>query len=106
MVWMLTAAPTFAVIAAMAPPAGAQYDAATRTFSLPGSLVPMVLILAIFLVRYWVNVEIAIQPQLKADGQYTLIVGALYGFLSGIFAGRAGRLVKLVLRGSSTPLAA
>ncbi len=106
LMWMVIAATTFALIASMSPPAGAQYDGATRTYSLPGSWVPMALILGIFLVRYWVNVEIAIQPQLKGDGQYTLVVGALYGFLSGIFAGRAARLVKLAVRGSSTPVIA
>ena len=38
------------------------------------------------------------QPQLARDGQYTLVVGTLYGAFSGIFAGRAARLWRLVLR--------
>ena len=75
----------------MQPPAGATYDPATRTFFLRGSWIPMALILGIFLTKYVVGVDVAMNPGLARDGQYTLIVGALYGVFSGIFAGRAAR---------------
>jgi hypothetical protein len=93
--WAAVAALTIAAAAMMAPPAGASYDASAQTFALRGSWAPLAMILGIFLTRYWVNVEIAIQPALARDGTYALAVGALYGFFSGLFAGRALRLAKL-----------
>jgi hypothetical protein len=97
--WMLVAATAFAVIGMREPPAGANYDTASRTFALPGSWVPMLLIVGIFLTKYMVGVDMAMQPGLARDGQYTLIVGALYGLFSGVFAGRALRLLRLATEG-------
>jgi hypothetical protein len=98
LVWMLMAATTLALVATMSPPSGAEYDAGTRIFALPGSWVPLVLILGIFFTKYVVGVDLAMQPDLARDGQYTLIVGALYGLFSGVFAGRAARLLRLAAR--------
>jgi len=93
--WMFAAAVTLAMIAPMASVRGTGYDAASRSFTLPGSWVPMLLILGIFLTKYVVGVELALQPSLARDGQYTLVVGSLYGLFSGIFTGRAARLWRL-----------
>jgi len=93
--WMLVASVLFAAIGMTAAPKGTQYDAAERTFFLPGSWVPLALIVAIFLTRYVVNVDIAMQPSLKTDGTYTVIVAGLYGMSTGIFVGRAARLWRL-----------
>jgi uncharacterized membrane protein len=79
-------------------PAGTRYDAATRRFDLPGSWVPLVLFLAIFATRYAVSVSFAMHPGLKADAGFALAVAALYGVFTGLFAGRAARLVRLALR--------
>jgi hypothetical protein len=94
--WIAMAALLFALIAP-GRPAGS-YDAQTRMFSLPGTLVPLALILAIFLTKYAVGVELAMQPHLVRDSTFTLSVAALYGAFSGIFAGRAARLLRLALR--------
>ncbi|MCD6076671.1 MAG: hypothetical protein K0R89_609 [Ramlibacter sp.] len=83
----------------------AQYDPATRSYALRGSVVPLLLILAIFLVKYVVGVELAIAPRLVHDAPYVLTVGGLYGAFSGIFIGRAARLWRLALR-SPVPAAA
>jgi hypothetical protein len=99
LMWMLVAAVTFAAIGMMEPPKGSSYDAGARTFRLPGSWVPMLLIAGIFLTKYVVGVDLAMQPGLARDGQYTLVVGALYGLFSGVFAGRALRLVRLAFEG-------
>jgi|GEM_PF-83585 uncharacterized membrane protein len=94
--WLLTAAVAFAAVASMAAPRGASFDAWTRHFALPGSWVPMALIVGIFLTKYVVGVDLAMQPTLTRDGQYMLVVAALYGAFSGIFLGRAARLWRLV----------
>ncbi|HEX9719777.1 MAG TPA: DUF6622 family protein [Ramlibacter sp.] len=103
--WFAAAALSLAATASMAPPAGARYDAVSRMFSLPGSWVPMLLILGIFLTKYIVGVELAMQPALAHDGQYSLVVSAIYGLFSGIFTGRAVRLWRLASRPASAATA-
>lgn len=96
--WALGALLMIGLLAPRAPQAGAAYDSATRSFQVPGSLVPLVLILGIFLTKYIVGVELAMQPALAQDGSYGVAVGGLYGVFSGAFAGRAARLWRLALQ--------
>ena len=60
--WLVAAAAALAAVAPFAPPAGTRYDPATRRFHLPGSWVPMLLILGVFLTKNVVGVELAIAP--------------------------------------------
>jgi hypothetical protein len=96
--WLVATMFVLAMVAPMAAPRGAAYDSASLTFRLPGSWVPLALIVAIFLVKYVVGVDLAMQPALARDGEYTLIVGALYGVFSGVFIGRSARLWRLAYR--------
>jgi hypothetical protein len=79
-------------------PQQARYDAATRTYAIAGSVVPLLLIAGIFSVKYVVGVELAMAPRLMRDPQYALTVAGLYGAFTGIFIGRAARLWRLALR--------
>lgn len=101
--WLACAVVMASLIARAAPPAGTSHDAQRRIFSIPGSWLPLSLILGIFLTKYTVGVDLTMQPGLARDGSYTLAVGALYGLFSGIFAGRTIRLWRLALRRSATP---
>lgn len=96
--WAAGAALMVGLIGPRAAAPGASYDAGTRSFNVPGSWLPLALILGIFLTKYGVGVELAMQPALAHDGQYSLIVGGLYGLFSGTFAGRAARMWRLALR--------
>ncbi len=96
--WLATAVLLVLLVNQLALPAGARYDSATRQFQLPGSWVPMVLIMAIFLTKYAVGVSLVLHPELKVHANFSLAIGTLYGVFSGIFAGRAIRLIRLVLR--------
>ena len=98
--WVASAAVMIGLIGTMQPPKGAAYDARTRSFAVQGSLVPMLLILGIFLTKYVVGVETSMNPGLARDGEYTLVVGALYGMFTGVFAGRAIPLLRLAYRPS------
>ena len=80
----------------LAPPAGARFDAATRRVHLPGSWVPLLLILMVFLMKYGIGVQLAIEPALAQSSGFALAVTALYGLLSGLFAARALRVLRLV----------
>ncbi|MBG9387732.1 DUF6622 family protein [Caenimonas aquaedulcis] len=102
--WIVTAAIVGAVVSLG--DSGARYDAATRSYALPGSVVPLLLIAGIFLTKYWVGVELAMQPQLVRDASFALPVATLYGVFNGLFAGRAARLWKLAHRASPMTAAA
>ena len=93
--WMLVAAVAFAAIGMTNAPKGTAYDPVRRTYFLPGSVVPLAMIVGIFVTRYVVNVDIAIHPGLTRDGQYTIAVAAVYGLFTGAFLGRATRLWRM-----------
>ena len=86
-----------------APPAGAFYDAANQRFHLPGSAWPMLLIVGIFLVKWAVGVELALQPPLAHDSHFALQMALVYGVFNGVFAARTGRLLRLARTGTPTP---
>lgn len=100
--WLLAAALACAASLALrgAPAAGARYDAQARRFHLPGSPVPLLLILALFMTKYAVGVELALQPALAQDGAFALRIAALYGVFNGLVLARAARLWRLAQRTS------
>ncbi len=55
----------------------------------------MLLILAIFPMKYAIGVQLAMAPELAANAQFALVVTALYGALSGLTASRALRVLRL-----------
>ena len=64
-------------------------------YALPGSVVPLLLIMGIFLTKYAVGVATAMQPALRAEVAFAMPVAVLYGVFSGLFAGRTLGLVGL-----------
>ena len=96
--WLATALVLVLAVSQLPVPAGARYDSASRQFQLPGSWLPMALIMGIFLTKYAVGVSLAMHPELKFQVNFSLVIAMLYGFFSGVFAGRAIRLLRLALR--------
>lgn len=96
--WLAAAAAALAVVLMAPARTRASYDPASRSYRLPGSFLPLLLVVGIFLVKYVVGVELAMAPRLVQDTQYALTVAGLYGAFSGIFAGRALRLWRLAFR--------
>lgn len=95
--WLLSAAVLFALLARRAAPAGTRYDATSRRFTVPGSAVPLALMMGIFFTKYAVGVTLALQPAVAQDLAFALAVSALYGAFSGVFAARAARLWRLAM---------
>ena len=93
--WLIATTLLMLVVTQMPVPTGTHYDSARRQFQLPGSWVPMALIVGIFLTKYAVGVSLVMHPELKANANFSLAIGTLYGVYSGIFAGRAVRLIRL-----------
>jgi hypothetical protein len=83
-----------AAIAAMDFPKGASYSAETHAFLVPGSWLPLALMMAIFFERYAVAVAVARNGALGETMGFAAAVGVAYGLPSGIFAGRAWNILR------------
>jgi uncharacterized protein DUF6622 len=77
------------------------YDAAAARFSLPGSIGPLALMMAIFTTRYVVTVALTIAPALTGSPLFALTVCLVYGGLSGAFLARALRILGAATRSHS-----
>jgi hypothetical protein len=76
-------------------PRGARWDAGSASFHVPGSWLPLALILALFMLKYTVGVALALQPGLGRELGFDASVGAAYGLFSGLFLARAASLWQL-----------
>lgn len=74
---------------------GTRYLHEARVFELPGSWVPLALMVGIFLVKYAAGVMTAMHLPIVHAALFGPALGLLYGAFSGMFLGRAGRLVAL-----------
>jgi hypothetical protein len=86
-----------AAVLARPVPEGTSYEPSTRRFALPGSALPLALMMGIFFAKYAVGVSLAMAPELAISAGYATLVGAVSGALSGVFLGRAARLWRLAL---------
>jgi hypothetical protein len=97
LVWLSACALALTLVLQQALPEATRYDPATRRFTLPGSWLPLLLMLGIFMTKYLVGTVSAMQPALAHDAGFSLVFGALYGAFAGIFLARAARLWRLAL---------
>jgi len=104
--WAAAAVAMLALVLQYPLPATTRYDAAQRQFHLPGSPVPLVLMMGIFLTKYVVGAALAMHPELRQQAVFGLVVPVLYGAFSGVFAARAVRLWKLAIRTDTLAVAA
>ena len=76
-------------------PAAARWLADEQKLFLPGSWLPLVLIVAIFSLRYAAGVGLALNPTWRALALVQWPLALLLGALSGFFLGRALGLMRL-----------
>jgi uncharacterized membrane protein len=100
--WLAAALAAFVPVVRLPAPAGTRFDAASNSFTLPGSWIPMLLIVGVFVLRYATNVALAIQPALGADTAFATGIAAVSGLFTGAFGGRAARLWQLAQRRHAT----
>jgi hypothetical protein len=98
LIWLGTMALMATAVMQRPLPDACRYNPATRRFTLPGSWVPLLLILGLFLTKYVVGAITAMQPALVVDVSFSLGFSALYGAFSGVFLARAGRLWRLAMQ--------
>ena len=95
LVWLAALGAGAALLAGRPARAGAVWLPAEGRLQLPGSWMPMLLILGIFSLRYATNVGMAMNPGWRSAPWVLLPLALLYGGLSGLFLGRALALLKL-----------
>lgn len=93
--WLAGFALVWLLLRRLGAPSGARFDPNSARFHLPGSPWPLLLILAIFLLKYAVGIELALQPQAASHLDFVLGVAGAYGVLSSFFASRAVALWRL-----------
>jgi len=98
LVWLAAFAAGVGLGLRLPAPRGTEWLADLQRLRLPGSWWPMVIIVAIFSLRYTVSVAQAVHPAWRTDLQVLAGVAVLYGLLGGTFMGRALGLRRLTGR--------
>ena len=78
---------------------------ADGSFTVGGSIAPLLLFVGVFMVRYGVSVALAIQPSLGHDPAAAAAAALAYGFTTGLLAARS-RKIWATRRDRGTLLAA
>lgn len=73
----------------LAMPRGVSYSIETKLFSVPGSWLPLALMMAIFFTKYAVAVILARQLPLAGEVAFIGSISLCYGLFSGLFLARA-----------------
>jgi hypothetical protein len=84
---------------------GAKWSASTDRLHVPGSWLPLLVILGSFVIKYVAGAGLAIQPGLAVDAAFAGACSLGFGSFSGLFLGRSLALRSLASRPSTQPLA-
>ncbi len=76
-----------------------RYDATAKTYFVPGSWIPLAVIMAIFFAKYVYAVMNALNAAVISATAFVIGLSAVYGVLSGYFAARALNLIRLAEMG-------
>jgi hypothetical protein len=74
---------------------GASWSPTTGHFRIPGSWLPLVLILSLFVLKYVAGILLAMRPSWAGDTSVVIPLGLVYGAFAGLFFGRARSLLAL-----------
>ena len=77
------------------PRIAATWQAHGDTLRVAGSWLPLVLILALFSIKYAAGVSLSVQPRLAADSGFVVAFSFAYGLFSGLFATRGLQLWQI-----------
>ena len=90
--WAAGTAAALLLNRALKQPAGARWSEATGAFHVPGSWVPLALMMAVFFARYALAVSLVMTPWLVHSVGFAIAASFGFGLLSGIFLARALRV--------------
>jgi hypothetical protein len=95
-VWVATLALTTAVAARNFPiPSGSRFDPNTHRLHLPGSVIPLLSMMTIFLINYVINVLFVMFPEMARRDGVRWGVAIVLAAITGAYLGRAIRLLRL-----------
>ena len=94
--WLAGAAVSVAGARACGAWSGAAWSQRDARFNVPGSWLPMALILTLFAIKYGVGVSLALHPGLKDEALFASAACLAYGVFSGLFLARAINFWTLV----------
>lgn len=77
---------------------GAFWSASRGVLHVPGSWLPLVLIVSLFVVKYGAGVSLSLVPALASDASFAGLCGLAYGTFSGLFLARSLSLRSLATR--------
>jgi hypothetical protein len=100
--WAAGAGLALAVNAAAGLPRGATWSPSARRVLVPGSSVPLLLLLGIFLVRYALGAASARAPGVLQRPEVPSLAGLALGLLGGLFLARAVRVLLVAHRAAGT----
>nr|WP_122155903.1 DUF6622 family protein [Paraburkholderia sp.] len=87
--WVTGLAVTLALSQGMRVWSGIRWLDAERSVLMPGSWLPLALLLGLFLFKYSIGFTLATNPALAADAGVAGFAGLVYGAFSGVFLARA-----------------
>ena len=87
--WATGTAAALLLNRALKQPAGAHWSDASGSFHVPGSWVPLALMMAMFFARYALAVSLVMTPALVHSAGFAAAASFGFGLLSGIFLARA-----------------
>ncbi|MBV8635678.1 MAG: hypothetical protein JO002_14385 [Burkholderiaceae bacterium] len=94
--WWLGAALATALASRRLPFArGVAYLPEQRRFLIPGSWLPLALMMGIFFTKYGVGIMLAQHGDLRTMDSFVVVVSLVYGMWSGIFFGRAAQIAAV-----------
>jgi hypothetical protein len=100
--WATGVAAALALTIALEVWRGVTWSARDERLVVPGSWVPMLLIVARFSVKFGVGASLALGPSLAGDPGFAAAVGLTYGGFSGVFLGRGLVMWQVARQGLQT----
>jgi hypothetical protein len=74
---------------------GVSFATETQSFSVPGSWLPLALMMAIFFTKYAVGVILARKLPIAGELPFIGSISLIYGLLSGVFLARAVSILRM-----------
>lgn len=94
--WACAWVAVVAIAMLRAPSRRVAYDASTKQFTVPGSWLPLALMMGIFFFKYAVAVVHAMTPGILETTTAVALVAGTYGLFSGLFMARALRVLGVM----------
>jgi len=76
---------------------GATWSSSTATLRVPGSWLPLSLMMGLFGIKYFAGISLAMNPALASNAAFAGWCSLAYGSISGLFLARALSLRRLAL---------